>query len=204
MEEEELSRRWENFSLSKEENTVFVVSPDEAMKECMHGKLCIVGGVLTEKGFNTEAFRMTMSQIWRLEGWVKFKDLGDFRFLIEFWFLVDKERVLGGRPWFFDRNLVFLQELEESTPLNAVQFQFEPFWVQLHGLTLAVMNADFGSKFASSIGHVIRVEADSEGRAWGKCLRVRVAVDLNKPLLRGKWLQLDNQKHWVYMKYERL
>lgn len=31
-----------------------------------------------------------------------------------------------------------------------------------------------------------------------------MAVNLNKPLLRGKWLMLDNQKHWISCNYERL
>ncbi|XP_035551044.1 uncharacterized protein LOC118349646 [Juglans regia] len=50
----------------------------------------------------------------------------------------------------------------------------------------------------------IRVEADSDGMAWGKCMRVRVAVDLYKPLLRGKWVHLEDQKYWISLKYERL
>lgn len=41
-------------------------------------------GVMARKGMSNEAFRVTMSQIWRLEGWVKFKDLGEHRFFIEF------------------------------------------------------------------------------------------------------------------------
>lgn len=125
---------------------------------------------------------------------MKFKDLGDHCFLIEFQFPADKDRVLGGCPWFFDRHLVSFQEIDESIPLSTMHFQFEPFRIQMHGLPLAIMNADFGRKFVSSMDHVIRVDSDSDGMTWGKCMmmRVRVLVDLNKPLLHGKWLQLDN------------
>ncbi|XP_041010287.1 uncharacterized protein LOC121254353 [Juglans microcarpa x Juglans regia] len=204
MEEEELARRWENLKLSSEESKIFLVSPADMKDSVLRGTFCVVGGVMADRGINSEAFRVTISQVWRLEGWVKFKDIGDLRFLIEFQLLSDKEKVLGGRPWFFNRNLVSLQEIDETIPLNSVKFQFEPFWVQLHGLPLAAMSEEIGENLASSIGHVLHVEADSDGMAWGKCMRVRVAVDLYKPLLRGKWVQLDEQKYWVSLKYERL
>ncbi|KAF5445284.1 hypothetical protein F2P56_034346 [Juglans regia] len=66
------------------------------------------------------------------------------------------------------------------------------------------MTEGFGEPFAEAIGLVIRVEAEADGRAWGRCLRVRVAVELNKPLLREKWLRLDDKQHWISFKYERL
>lgn len=66
------------------------------------------------------------------------------------------------------------------------------------------MTEDLGSQFGASIGEVIRVDADSDGMAWGKCLWVKVAVDLNRPLLTGKWLMMENQKHWISFTNERL
>lgn len=88
--------------------------------------------------------------------------------------------------WFFDRSLLTLQEIDDAVSINGLKFRYEPFWVQLHKLPLATMNEKVGEQFAASIGHVIRVEAELDGRAWGRCLRVRVAVDLHKTLLRGK------------------
>lgn len=84
---------------------------------------------MTDKGFNQEAFGITISQVWRPEGWVKFKEMEDHMFLIEFQKLPDKERVLAGRPWFFDRILLSLQEVDEAIPIDAMQVNFEPFWI---------------------------------------------------------------------------
>lgn len=84
MEDEELANRWERIHLSKEENSFFHVKQKSFKDEDRHGKHCIVGRVLSEKSVNSEAFRINMSQIWRLEGWVCFKELGDHCFLIEF------------------------------------------------------------------------------------------------------------------------
>ncbi|KAF5451527.1 hypothetical protein F2P56_026630 [Juglans regia] len=159
---------------------------------------------MTEKGVNSEGFRITMSQIWRLDGWVTFKELGDQCFLIEFQKIEDKEKVLSGRPWFFDRHLLTMMEVDEKESIDGLKFCFEPFWIQLHNFPLSVMTEGFGEQFAKAIGSVIRLEAEADGPAWGRCLRVRVAVDLNKPLLRGKWLRLDDKQHWISFKYERL
>ncbi|XP_042950274.1 uncharacterized protein LOC122282385 [Carya illinoinensis] len=145
-----------------------------------------------------------MTQVWRLEGCVRFKDLNDQCFLIEFQKVQDKEKVLSGRPWCFDRNLLTLQEVDAKTSINATQFRFEPFWVQCHNLPLAAVNEDIGEKLGNCIGHVIRVDTDSDGSAWGRCLRVRTAIDLHKPLLRGKWMEFEGLRHWISFKYERL
>ncbi|XP_042958117.1 uncharacterized protein LOC122293665 [Carya illinoinensis] len=196
MDVEELASRWEKLNLSKEEETIFHVKSESVKEGSIRGKYCINGKVLSDKGINNEAFRTTMSQVWRLEGWVRFKDLGDQRFLIEFQRLTDKEKVLSGRPWFFDRNLLNLLEVDETVSIAGLQFKFEPFWVQLHNMPLTSMTEELGEAFGTSIGHVIRVEAEFDGLARGKCLRLRVAVDLHKPLLRGKWLQFEENMYW--------
>ncbi|KAF5445210.1 hypothetical protein F2P56_034277 [Juglans regia] len=204
MEAEELASRWERLHLSKEESACFHVQQKRLHDDIRSGKYCIVGKALTEKGVNSEGFRITMSQIWRLDGWVTFKELGDQCFLIEFQKIEDKEKVLSGRPWFFDRHLLTMMEVDEKESIDGLKFCFEPFWIQLHNLPLSVMTEDFSEQFAEAIGPVIRVEAEADGRAWGRCLRVRVVVDLNRPLLRGKWLRLDDKQHWISFKYERL
>ncbi|XP_041001644.1 uncharacterized protein LOC121247347 [Juglans microcarpa x Juglans regia] len=204
MEAEDLASQWERLHLSKEESACFHVKQENINGDEKRDKYCMVGKALTEKGVNNEGFRITMSQIWRLEGWVTFKELGEQCFLIEFQKIRDKEKVLSGRPWFFDRHLLTMMEVDDKESIDALQFRFEPFWIQLHNLPLSVMTKGFGEQFAEAIGLVIRVDAEEDGRAWGRCLRVRVAVDLNKPLLRGKWLKLDDKQHWVAFKYERL
>lgn len=151
---------------------MFQVSNEGETYRVLRWKYCILGGILADKGISDEAFHVTMSQVWRLEGWVQFKDLGNHTFLIDFQHVSDKEKVLAGRPWFFDRNILSLQKVDEKLPLSAVRFNFEPFWVQLHGIPLAAMIEEVGTHLGASIGEVIRVDVDFDGRAWGICMRV--------------------------------
>lgn len=87
----------------------------------------------------------------------------------------DKEKVLSGRPWFFDRNLLTLLEVDETVSINALQLIFEPFWVQLHKLPLAAMTEEVGEQFGSSLGHVMRVDAGSDGSAWWQLVSIKLS-----------------------------
>ncbi|XP_042980022.1 uncharacterized protein LOC122310208 [Carya illinoinensis] len=120
---------------------------------------------MSKRTVNSEAFRTTMPQVWRMEGWVKFIEIGNQSFLIEFQKLEDREKVLGGRPWFFNRSLLTLQEVDDTVSINRVQFRYKSFWVQLYNLPLPSMNEEIGAQFAASIGHVIRVKTKLDGLA---------------------------------------
>ncbi|XP_042949100.1 uncharacterized protein LOC122281356 [Carya illinoinensis] len=186
MVEEELTRRWEGFQLTDVENEVLEL-PIVVDKEAeSRGKHCLLALILTEKGANKKAFKDTMSQIWKLDGWVSFKDMGDHMFLIEFQFQLDMEKVILGRPWFFDRSIVAIQLFDGSIPFNEIVFNYELFWVQIHNLPLNSMNQEVGGQVGAIIGKVLKVDVDEEGWGWGRCLRVQVEVDLYKPLVRGK------------------
>jgi hypothetical protein len=74
----------------------------------------------------------------------------------------------------------------------------------MYNLPLACMGKEIGQKIGSSVGPVEEVDV-SEGEAgWGEYLRVRVTVDVTKPLARGRMLHLKGQSLWIDFKYERL
>lgn len=70
--------------------------------DTVRGKHCLMALLILDKGFNREAFKATMSKVWKLDGWVAFKEVGDSRFIIDFQEQSDKDKVLHGRPWFLD------------------------------------------------------------------------------------------------------
>lgn len=129
--------------------------------------------------------------------------MGEYCFILDFQRHSDKEKVLIGRPWFFYRDLLALQEFEGSTAPNAI-FLSEPFWVQLHKLPLEGMSKEIGGKTGSAIGNVFSVDVDGEGLAWEKSLQVRVKVELSKPLLLGMWVRVGEKQLWISFKYERM
>nr|POE99950.1 hypothetical protein CFP56_68859 [Quercus suber] len=67
------------------------------------------------------------------------------------------------------------------------------------------MNATVGNYIANEIGVPLLVDAPKSGLAWRPILRIRVDIDITKPLMRGKMVQIEGmEKGWVHFKYERL
>jgi hypothetical protein len=57
-------------------------------------------------------------------------------------------------------------------------------WIRINDLTFGLMNNKWGWKLAEKVGLVLKVEADSHGRAWEPYLKAKVQIDISKPLLR--------------------
>jgi hypothetical protein len=163
-----------------------------------------VGKLWSEKPTNKEAFKTVFSRIWRLIGTVVFKELQDHLWLFEFSDAGDKRRVLAGRPWAFDRQILVINEFDGKTPPSMMDFTSTPIWVQVHEMPLLCMSRAVGTKIGESLGKLEDVDLAGDGAGWGRCLRLRVHIDLTKPLERGRALHLDGQSYWVMFKYEKL
>lgn len=69
--------------------------------------------VCADKYIGKEAIRVTMGKIWRLSKPTSFKEVGKNIFIISFVKEKYKQRVMDGKPWFFDYNLFALQNLDD-------------------------------------------------------------------------------------------
>ncbi|XP_042939372.1 uncharacterized protein LOC122274396 [Carya illinoinensis] len=190
MEEEKLAKLWEGLILTEVEEEPITVAAQDIMAATQRGKNCLLAKVITERYFNNEALRSTMTQVWRNEGGMTFTEIGENSFMLECEKEIDKQKILQGRPWNFDRNLIGIQDIDSSLPPSEVSFSHEPFWVQIHNVPFAGMTAEYGKQIGSSVGKVLSVEVDKVGQSWGRCL--------------GKWLQVGERRTWAAFKYERL
>ena len=67
------------------------------------------------------------------------------------------------------------------------------------------MNKAVGTKIGNEMCELLMVDAPKSGLAWGPFLRIIVNVDITKPLMRGKMIQIEDlEPSWVVFKYERL
>ncbi|CAI9761214.1 unnamed protein product [Fraxinus pennsylvanica] len=85
-----------------------------------------------------------------------------------------------------------------------MQFDVAALWVQFHNLPFAGMSRETGIKLGSSMGNVEDVEVDEDDVGWGSSLRVKIALNLRKPLARGRMVMLEGVKTWVPIQYEKL
>ena len=113
--------------------------------------------------------------------------------------------VLNKSPSSFDKKLILMKRfLDDSSPTN-VTFSHSPFWICIFSIPIKSMNKVIGTRIGNEMGELIMVDAPKSGLAWSPFLQVRVNIDITKPLMRGKMIQIDDlEASWVAFKYEWL
>jgi hypothetical protein len=125
-------------------------------------------------------------------------------FLIVLDHVKDKARILEGGPWVFEGSLFMVKDFDGwIAPLN-LNFDRVSFWIRMLELPLARMGRQVGLRLGSSMGIVEEIDTDKEGIGWGEFLRVKVSLDISKPLPRGRKLKYEGESYWIVFQYERL
>jgi hypothetical protein len=195
---------WENFSLTEEEDVELSIQREEFLDGVTYGQSCVLGKLLAERLVSKETIRAEFVKWWKPEETFSFKILGDNLFLVEFEKFTDKKRVLEGRPWVFEGSLFLVEDFDGSKTPSQFVFDKAAFWVQMTNLPLACMGREIGRKIGASVGVVEAVDTDARGMGWGESLRVKILIDLSKPLPRGRKINVEGQATWITFKYERL
>lgn len=94
--------------------------------------LVMVGKVLTVRLFNFEAIKRTLNQICTISKAVLFRQLENDLFVVQFATSKDKEKIIAGRPWNLDNNLVLLEEIEGSSQPSNIKLTCCPFRLHLY------------------------------------------------------------------------
>jgi hypothetical protein len=199
----DLSNLLENFSLLEEENETFIIQEKDLIETVSRGQLCLVGKLLADRVVSKEIIKSTLLRGWKLTGTSSFKVLGENLFVIEFQHIWDKSSVLEGRPWLFEGHLFAVEDFNGLLQPTQLSFDKASFWVRMYNLPLACMNSAVGYQIGSSVGQVEEVDL-VEDVAWGEFLRVRILLDLSKPLSRGRMLKIKSNSVWVAFQYEKL
>ena len=98
--------------------------------------------------------------------------------------------ILDRSSWSFDKRLVLLKRLTSDVSSENVTFQRSPFWIRVFNIPIKSMNTIVGNYIANEIGIPLLVDAPKSGLAWGTFLCIRVDVNITKPLMRGKMIQI--------------
>lgn len=120
-------------------------------------------------------------------------------------YLIIKRR-LGKFSWVncFDKHLVALERYANNNPIRALNFDIVSLWVQVHDIPVRFLNRVVAEDLFEAIGKVNKSMDNSEVDG-GRFMRVRVEVDVNLPLCRGRVISLDEgSESWVSFKYKRL
>ena len=202
---EELQELWSKLSFTEEEDEGISLGSNSTKVARDRGRFCVVLKILSHRSVNVEALRKNLNMLWKPSKSVKFSELEEDLFLVEFGDERDKRRVLDMRPWSYEKQLVLLQEFKgELTPKERVM-RWSPFWVQMYNLPLKCRTKETAWAIGSKMGLVMEVDVSDSGVQWGKFLRVRIMMDISKKLVRRKKITIEGgESKWIHFKYERL
>jgi len=86
---------------------------------------------------------------------------------------------------------------------SEMEFTTARFWVKICDLPMKKKTMAFAELLGSKLGNFVDVE-EEDILAPSKYLKVRVDVDITKPLLRGMRVNVQSQPKWVAVKYVKL
>lgn len=131
------------------------------------------------------------------------QELGKNLFLFTFSTKRDLENVLNSGPWNFDRYVLVLKRISGIEQPSEMALDSTSLWARVYDLPLRLRTENM----ATRLGNMMEKfeEADnSDCNGLGKFLRVKVSLDLKKPMKRGTMIQFQGKDLKVFFRYKRL
>ena len=122
------------------------------------------------------------------------KDLGDNVFLISFNQETGLRRALDDGPWMVSKELLVVVEFDESKALEEFDFSSIPIWMRVKRLPFGLMNRVVAETIGDDVGAFMEVDADGGESAVGRVLRIKIRLDIRKPLHRGIMVDIGDGK----------
>lgn len=153
-----------------------------------------VGKVLADRLISAETVERALGRVWCLIKGVICKDLGENHFPVTFLQPAGIRRALEDGPWMISKDLVVMSDFDGSKTLEEMDFNQIPIWIRVANLPLGMMDGGTG-----------RILGDN-GRVVGRVLRIKVIIDIRKPLMRGLTVKVgpEEKEKWVSFSYEFL
>ncbi|MBA0798010.1 hypothetical protein Gohar_008649 [Gossypium harknessii] len=188
-------------SINEEEDEVIKIQENPGSKR-REEFFQLVGCFLTESTIHFPAMKSTMANLWHPIRGVCIRDLGEKRYLFQFFHSMDMERVLKGSHWTFNNHLLILYKLQWGEDSMQVPLALTPFWVQIHEVPIGLYSESLAVNLGNFLGSFTKYDVSKkENRNF---MRVRVQVDIRCPLKRKKLIEYCGRQSYVNFKYERL
>ena len=144
--------------------------------------------------------------MWVSHGVLSVTTIDDNLFLAAFPFEAALRRVFSTSPWTFDKKLILMARFVGDLQPTAVKFTHAAFWIRIVNLPIKSMTREMGEDIGQRIGRLIAADVpEDNGGAWGRYLRIKVEVEIAKPLMRGCIIQVEETASvWVDFRYEHL
>uniref|UniRef100_A0A803QGM3 Reverse transcriptase domain-containing protein n=1 Tax=Cannabis sativa TaxID=3483 RepID=A0A803QGM3_CANSA len=145
---------------------------------------CLFFKLLSPKSAKPSWIEKAMSEAWTLRFPCQISEYHSGLFLASFQCDGDRRRILEEQPWHFDKFLM----------------------IQVHRIPFGRKSPQLAQFIADDIGDLLEIYPLSLMENFGPYLRIRVLLDITKPLRRGMTIRFRgiSKPRWVSFKYESL
>lgn len=200
---DELALQCSSLRLNDDEGGLIDVGDIECEETDEKLALLLVGKLLTERPYNIETFKRTMAKVWATSNNLIIRVLGPNFFSFQFFHWRDKEKVMNGRPWCWENNLLVLREVDGNEQPENITINLSPFWVRVCKLPFNCRSNGYVKALTADLGDFMEIEDDILGLE--RYRRIRVMLDISRPLRRYQWMNdRSGNEVKVEYKYERL
>lgn len=166
--------------------------------------LCLIGKLWTQSTFNAFSLLDTMKKLWNPAYGMTGREIEKNLFSFPFNHKRDMDKVLKMEPWTLNKHPLVLKKAEPTIQPSAMVMDETPFWIRVYDLPLAGRNTSILQQIGKKCGRVIETD-HSTIKGLNRSIRIKVMINLNKPLRRGTKIKLGVvEPIWLPLKYKRL
>ncbi|KAL0458784.1 UNVERIFIED_CONTAM: hypothetical protein Slati_0505600 [Sesamum latifolium] len=202
--EAELKRLGRSLVLTEDEDLGAVMPAGIWHSDPDQGGFHTVGRVISHKPYNVETLKIILQSSFNPAKGMEISFIENGRFLLKFFHTIDRDRVLASGPCAFEKNLVVLANILENENPAVVDLTWCNFHVRIHTLPIRKMAPEVSCFMGRKIGRIQDLELNMGPESCGSFMRLRVAIDVMKPLPRALKLRTLGDEQIVTFTYERL
>lgn len=192
------------FTLADGEDNLVAANPSMAAKPSSQHDLSLVGRVITDKDLSINFIRANALRLLQPVKGAAIKSIATNMFVIKFEHPLDRKKAMGGCPWTLDKHAMILEPINPDKKPEDHELTRLPIVVRVAQLSLANRLPSVAQLIGNHLGSFVEIPKETDS-FYTPYFRVKILVDVNKPLKRGLFFQgVEGTKQWLPVTYERL
>ena len=198
---DDITRLTQNVSCADNRLALHMTSPNHEISN-----LLLIGRILSRCNFHAPVLHEIVLRAWNPSCRISVRKVDRNTFVFSFEHETDRALAYNRRPWTICGAHLVLKIWSPDLALTEIDFASSTFWIQVHGLPPIWYNKENIKLIGDKAGSVVEVEfSDAPSGMWRRFARVRVNINVNKPLCPGIFLPRHERTDiWISLKYKRL
>ncbi|KAM0865473.1 hypothetical protein ACQ4PT_043245 [Festuca glaucescens] len=200
----DLDDMFSHLELNEEELDDVVIGVEEAREYQQVARWLAISKVHTSRSFSTDALVEKMKVLWNLSHDPIRREAGENLFIFQMFCLGDWKKVAHQGPWTFRGWGVLIEDYDRLSDPEKFVFGGIYVWAQIHGIPELYRKKEVVDDLARRVGKIKEVQMAPKLFYDGNYVRIRVRVDISRPLMRFVSLTMPEGKRRLAVKYEKI